>query len=148
MKKFLIISIAILTFSILRAQSNTANWVPITVEKDKSLLINVTSLSNFTGNEIYVWCLEEMNSPMSMEEVNGDIYKVRTYYHINKEINRYSILQIIFYDSKSNVLKQYSYKHASEKPEFKFSHPITRNSDVDKILAKCLEYLNQPIEKK
>lgn len=138
----------ILAFSLLKAQTNTENWVSVIIEKDKSLLINVTGLSNFTENEIFIWSLEEMNSPMTMEEVKGDIYKVRTYYHINKEINRYSILQIIFYDSKSNVLKQYSYKHASEKPEFKFSHPITQNSDVDKILTKCIEYLNQPIEKK
>jgi len=124
------------------------NWVPVSIEEDIYLFVNVSGLSSFTGDEIFVWSLQEMDPPMTMEEVNGDIYKVRTYYHINREINRYSIKQIIFYDEKDNVLKQYSYDHKSDKPEFKFNYPIIRNSEVDKILLKCMEYVGPSIEKK
>jgi hypothetical protein len=148
MLKILLIPLLLNTASFLHAQSSSENWIPITIEKDQSLFINVTGLSTFTGDEFFVWSLQKMNSPMTMEEVNGDIYKVRTYYHINKEMKRYSILQIIFYDKENNVLKQYSYEHNFDKPEFIFNYPITPNSDVDKILLKCFEYFNPDSGKK
>jgi len=146
MRKILLIPLLLLTASLLHAQSSSENWVPTIIEKNQSLFINVTGLSTFTGNEFYVWSLQEMNSPMTMEEVDGDIYKVKTYYHIHREMKRYSILQIIYYDRENNVLKQYSYEHNVNKPEFIFNYPITGNSDVAKILLKSSEYLNPATE--
>ena len=131
-----------------QAQTASENWIPVSIEKDISLFINVTGISNYSLEDLYIWSLQEMDPPMSMEEIHGDIYKIRTYYHINGEMNRYSIIQIVFYDSRNNVLKQYSYEHKSDKPEFKFSYPIIRNSEVDKILTKCLEYISSTAEKK
>lgn len=148
MQKLFIISL--LFFSALAVQGQTLleNWVPVIIEENRSVFINITGLSTFTGKELYVWSLQELSSPMTMEEVKSNIYKVRTYYHINREINRYSIVQIIFYDEKNNVLKQYSYEHNSDKLEFKFNYPILSNSDVEKILSKCKEYLNPSTENK
>ena len=131
----------ILICTLSKAQNANENWVSVSVENDKSLYINVTGLSKFQGNEIYVWSLEEVNPPLTMEEVNGDIYKIKTYYHINKELTRYGIMQIIYYDKKNNVMKNYNYKRTTENPEFIFNYPIFKNSDVYKILAKCLEYI-------
>ena len=148
MQKFFFISFLFFTLCLLQAQTVSENWVPVSIEKDRSLFINVSGLSSFSGAEFFVWSLQELISPMNMEGVKGNIYKVRTYYHINREINRYSIIQIIFYDEKDNVLKQYSYEHKSDKPEFRFNYPIILNSDVDKILTKCLEYMSPSIEKK
>lgn len=147
MKK-LLFAFLLIALSISQSQSLNENWVPISIEKDKALYINVSGLSIFNDNELYVWSLQELNPPMTMEEVDGNIYKVRTYYHINREINRYSIVQIVFYDEHNNVLKQYSYEHKSDNPEFKFNYPIIRNSELDKILSKCLEYISLPKEKK
>jgi len=138
----------LITFCFSFAQTIKENWVPVSMEKDRAMYINVAGLSSFMGDEIFVWSLQEMNSPMTMEEVNGDIYKVRTYYHINKEINRYSILQIIFYDEKDNVLKNYSYERNSEIPEFKYNSPIIKNTEVAKILTKCLEFIDSAVEKR
>ena len=126
---------------ILHAQSSVENWVSVSIENDKSLYINVTGLSEFQDNEIYVWSLEEVNPPLTMEEVNGDIYKIKTYYHIDKELFRYGIMQIIYYDKNNNVMKHYNYNRTTENPEFIYNYPIIKNSDVYKILEKCLEYI-------
>ena len=126
---------------ILIAQTTTENWVSVFIENEKSLYINVTGLSEFKGNEIYVWSLEEVSSSLTMEEVNGDIYKIKTYYHINKVLSRYGILQIIYYDKNNNVLKHYNYNRTTENLEFIYNYPIIKNSDVYKIYAKCLEYI-------
>ena len=125
----------------LQAQSSTENWVPIATEQDKSLFINVTGLSGFQDDEIYVWSLEEMDSAITMEEVNGDIYKIKTYYHINKKLFRYGVVQIIYYDKNNNVLKSYNYSRDTENPDFIYNFPIIKNSDAYKILAKCLEFI-------
>jgi hypothetical protein len=146
MQKFLLLFSFFVTVSLLHAQPSSENWVPITLEKDHSLFINVTGLSSFTGDDFFVWSLEEMDSPITMEEVDGNIYKVKTYYHINKEMKRYSIIQIIYYDRENNVLKQYSYQHNLDKPEFIFNSPIFHNSYIEKILLKSSEYL-KPSEK-
>ena len=132
---------------IIHSQTISENWIPLTIEKEESLFINVAGLSNFTGNEFYLWSLRELSKPMSMEGVSGDIYKIKTYYHIDKEIKRYSILQIIYYDEKGNVLKQYSYEHKLDKTEFKFNYPVKGNRDLEKIVDKSLEFLG-PAEAK
>lgn len=133
---------------LLHAQETSESWAPVYIEGDNALYINVSGLSVYRGEEIYVWSLQEMSTPMEMEEVDGAIYKIRTYYHINKETKRYSIIQIIYYDEKNNVLKQYNYEHKSDIPEFKFNYPILNNSDMYRILSKCLEYTNQSSEKR
>ena len=131
---------------ILEAQTSSENWVAVSVENDKSLYINVTGLSEFRSNDIYVWSLEELNTPLTMEEVNGDIYKIKTYYHINKEHTRYGIMQIIYYDKNNNVMKHYNYSRTTENPEFIYNYPIIKNSDGYKILVKCLEYITSVIK--
>ncbi|MCX6167769.1 MAG: hypothetical protein NTX65_00380 [Ignavibacteriales bacterium] len=148
MRRIFIVLLLFITIGLLHAQSSTENWVPIVIEQDESLFINITGLSTYKGDEFFVWSLQELKSPMTMEGVDGDIYKIKTYYHINKEMMRYSILQIIYYDRQNNVIKQYSYEHNVNKPEFIFNYPITNNSDVAKILLKSFEYLNPGVEKK
>jgi hypothetical protein len=139
-KYFFISSIILLTLS-LEAQEVKENWIPISIEKDESLFINVNGISSFLGDDIFIWSLQELNPSMTMEEVKGDIFKVKTYYLINKRLMRYSILDIIFYDLNNNVLKNYHYENKYQNPEFKYNYPIIRNSEVDKILTKALEFI-------
>lgn len=142
MKKYFFVSLLLTCAISSKAQNVNENWVSVSIENDKSLYINVTGLSEFQGNEIYVWSLEEVNPPLTMEEVNGNIYKIKTYYHINKELFRYGIMQIIYYDKDNNVMKHYNYNRTTENPEFIYNYPVIKNSDVYKILEKCLEYIS------
>lgn len=141
MKKYFFVSLLLTCAISSKAQNVNENWVSVSIENEKSFYINVTGLSEFQGNEIYVWSLEEVNPPLTMEEVNGDIYKIKTYYHINKELFRYGIMQIIYYDKNNNVMKHYNYNRTTENPEFIYNYPIIKNSDVYKILEKCSEYI-------
>ena len=126
----------------------TENWVPVIIDNESSLYINVTGLSSFQGDDFYVWTLEETKRPITIDEVNGDIYKTRTYYLFNKQSGRYSILQIIYYDEKENVLKSFSYNVETDNPDFRFNHPLFKNSDTEKVYQKCLEVINEGKPKK
>ena len=141
MKKYILFFLFLICTFSSKAQNANENWVSVSIEENKSLYINVTGLSKFQGNEIYVWSLEEVNPPFTMEEVSGDIYKVKTYYHINKELSKYGIMQIIYYDKNNNVLKHYNYSRNTKNPDFLYNFPIIKKTDVYKILEKCQEYI-------
>ena len=133
--------IFLFTTLLIYAQKSNENWVGVDIENQSALYINVTGLSNFTGDDIYVWTLEETKEPMSLDGVEGDIYKTKTYYLINKKLQRYSIMQVMYFDENDNILKSYSYEHNSDNPDFKYSTPILKDSEMEKIFIKCLEFI-------
>ena len=123
------------------AFAQSENWIPVYSDDDKSAYINVTGLNAYQEGDIFVWIQEEYSNALQMEEIDEKIYKVKSYYMISKELKRYSLLDVIYYDEDSNVVKSYSYEHKYDKPEFKYSSPILKNTDMEKILAKCLEVI-------
>ncbi len=147
LQKNFLLMIFILIASAVMAQI-TENWIPIAINSEGSLYINAASLSSFQGDEFYVWTRQETKTPFTIDEVDGDIYKTKTYYLFNKQSGRYSILQIIYYDRKDNVLKNFSYNVKTNNPDFRFNHPLFKNSDIEKIYLKCLEVINEAKTKK
>jgi hypothetical protein len=148
MNKKYFVFILLAAQSYLCAQNTSENWLPVSSESESNLFINISGLSSYTGDDIYVWTQQEYTSPITMEEVDGRIYKAKTYYLINKSLLRYSIQQIIYYDKKNNVIKHYGYEHDSENPLLKYNYPVFKNSDAEKILLKCLVFISQSAENK
>ncbi len=124
----------------LRAQAIKENWTPVNNNSNK-IYINTVGLENFKEDDIYVWVLEEHRQPIVMEGIDVKIYKTKTYFLLNKHLRRYSILQIIFYDSKNNVIKSYNYERNNDNPDFKYRSPILEGSDVSVVLLKCIEVI-------
>ncbi len=120
------------------AQINNEKWVAVSGKNN--ILINTNGLEKFKGNDIYVWVIENHSPAINIESVKGDIFKSKTYYLINKESQMYSFLEKIFYDQDNNVLKSFSYKRNMEIEKFKYNYPILKDSDMEKILNKCLEF--------
>jgi hypothetical protein len=123
-----------------RAQAIKENWTPVNNNSNK-IYINTVGLENFKEDDIYVWVLEEHSPPIVMEGIDVKIYKTKTYFLLNKHLKRYSILQIIFYDSQNNVIKSYNYERNTDNPDFKYSSPILEGSNVSDILLKCIEVI-------
>lgn len=123
-------------------QSTKENWVPVNTNNSNKIYINTIGLENFKDNDIYVWVLEENDPPIIMEGIDAKIYKTKTYFLLNKYLKRYSILQIIFYDSKNNVIKSYNYSRNTDNINFKYSSPILEGSNVSVVLLKCFELIS------
>lgn len=128
----------------INAQTIKENWVPVNTNNSNKIFINTIGLENFKDNDIYVWILEENDPPIIMEGIDAKIYKTKTYFLLNKYIKRYSILQIIFYDAKNNVIKSYNYSRNTDNPDFKYSSPILEGSNVSLVLLKCVEINSSP----
>lgn len=122
-------------------QSSSENWVKVYADNEKITFINVTGLSSFKEDEIMVWAMEEISSGFKMEEIDDDIYKVKSYYMISKGLKRYSLVDVIYYNKKGNVIKTYHYSHDYDNLEFKYTSPITNGSEAEKIFAKCLQVI-------
>jgi hypothetical protein len=126
----------------IQAQSEKDNWILVDDNSSSRTYINTVGLEVFQGEDIYVWAMEENDPQIEIEGINAKIYKTKTYYLLNKNLKRYSMLQVIYYDTKNNVIKSYSYERKTDNPDFKYSSPILIDSVVEKILLKCNEVIN------
>jgi hypothetical protein len=135
----------ILTLSVFVSSTysqSTENLVPVYSDQEKIIYINVTGLSAFQEDQIFVWVQEEMAKPFTMEEVDGMIFKVKSYFTISKSMKKYSLLDVIYYDEGGNVLKTYHYERRSEYPEFQYASPIIENSEMERVFVKCMDVIN------
>ena len=123
------------------AQTEEEKWIVLSSDESKTVSVNVKGLSIFQGDEIYVWVQEDYVKPMEMEEISAGIAKAKFYYMINKALKRYSLVDVIYYDSGNNAIKNFHYNHDQDKPEYKYTSPIMNNSDMELILSKCLEII-------
>ena len=117
-------------------------WVLIYEGSVNTISIDINGLEKFTGDDFYVWSEEVNNTPIAIEGIANDVYKVRTYYHFNKKLFRYSMLIIIYYDKKGNVLKSFNYRVKSKIKDYQFNFPIIAGSDEQKIFNACLGIIN------
>ncbi|MEW6653955.1 MAG: hypothetical protein AB1394_10865 [Bacteroidota bacterium] len=123
--------------------AQTENWILVNSEKDKSIYINSVGLSIYQEGDFLIWVKEDYYVPIRMEEINDKIYKVKSYYMISRELQKYSLMEVIYYDEDNNVLQSYRYNRDYEDPHFKYSSPIIKNSDMEKIIVKCEELVKQ-----
>ncbi len=134
------IFIALLFVSTL-AFAQTENWVLVIAEDDKSVYLNSVGLNIYQEGDIFVWVKEEYSKAIRMEEIDEKIFLVKSFYIINRELLKYSLMEVIYYDQDKNVIKNYSYNRNYDNPQYKYSSPIISNSDMEKVLVKCEEII-------
>lgn len=143
MKRVLLFAFALLFAATLLAQDKQKNWVPVGNTYGSEIYIDVSDISKFKGDDIYVWAKQRNDPPITMEGIDEKIYQTKTYYLINKEIKKYSFLQIIYYNKQGNVIKSFDYKRPSDVEKYRYNYPIIEGSDAAAILQTCLTYLNK-----
>lgn len=136
---FLLISI--LLCSNIFSQESKEIWVSTDKTFGGGLYIDVYGLGSFKGDDFYVWSVQDVIPPLEIEGIDKDVYKIKTYYLINRALKKYSILEMVFYDENGNVVKSFNYKVDTQILAYKYSYPIYPNSDAEYILNKSLEYL-------
>ncbi len=140
---FSLFAIFILLSLSISAQSIEENWVPIDKIESQSFFINTTGLNSFKEDDIYFWTLEKHDPSLVIESVDGKITQTKTYYLVNKKLKKYSIMDIIYYDSNENVLANYSYKRNMENEKYKYNYPIIEESQMAIIFNEVLKYVGE-----
>lgn len=130
----------VMLFVVLGLYAQSADeWEMISATGVSVTYIEKKDLTIYNGTDVYLWVMEKHNPPIVIESVNGRIYKTKTYYLFNTELQRYSLLQIIYYDENDNVLKSYDYNRNTDIPSYKYNFPVIRGTTEEVILAKILE---------
>jgi len=135
--------IFILLISNLIAQGSKAKWVPVDIEGQDKVYVDIAGIENFSGEDIYVWTLTEHSIPIVIESISEKIYKTNTYYLLNTRLNKYSLLYIIYYDFSGNVLESFDYGRNTKVEIYQYNYPIWKASTEEKILNICLKYINK-----
>jgi hypothetical protein len=128
---------------VITAQTVKENWTLVVNREGSKISVELTGLEKYKDDDFYVWALEEHGSPITIESVPEKIYKTKTYFLFNKNLKRYGIIQLLYYDEKGNVLKHFSYLNDSQETSYKYSYPILPESDIELIFARCLEAMKK-----
>lgn len=132
--------LAIFIFSTqLLAQEGNGKWEAVYNEGTDRVFIDISGVSNFYGDDIYVWSLTEHTTPIELESIPDKIYRTNTYYLFNTRIRKYSILYIIYYDENKNVLASYDYGRNTKVEVYQYNYPLMKNSLEERIFNKCVE---------
>lgn len=134
MKKMFVILVVVLS---LFAQSSD-EWEMISASGTTITYLEKKDMKIYQGTDVYLWVMEKHNPPIIIESVDGRIYKTKTYYVFNKELKRYSMLQIIYYDADDNVLQSFDYSRNTNIPTYQYNFPVMRGTTEEVILNKIL----------
>lgn len=145
MRKLILISFGLflLLTASLTAQTVNENWTLVVNQGESKISVDLNGLDRYKDDDFYVWALEEHSSPIVIESVPKKIYKTKTNYLFNKNLKRYGIIQLLYYDEKGNVLKHFSYLNKSQETSYKYSYPILPESKVELIYNRCLEAMTK-----
>ncbi|MEN8192443.1 MAG: hypothetical protein ABFS12_06470 [Bacteroidota bacterium] len=133
--------------SIYSAQGNTENLIQVVSRGNDNIYIDTSGLDNFSGEDIFIWAVAEHSVPITIESIEKNISKTKTYYLFNKRLNKYSILFLIYYDDIGNVLASYDYNRNTNIEVYQYNYPIWENSTEYAILNKCIEIIDSKNQK-
>jgi len=137
----IILLIFYFSFNSLMAQSNE-EWIKVVSDENKTLSINKNEITQLS-DEIFFWTFEEYKNPTTIDEINDKIYFTKTYFHVNKELSRYRIVDVIYYDDEKNVIKSFHYSSSYEDPIYKYNMPIISGSEMEIVMKKILPLLEK-----
>jgi len=139
--KLSLITVILLCSIYINAQNQVPNWARVDYNYSGRMYIDINSIQNLNDTLVSVWTMEENFPPLSIESVNGKIYKTKTFFVFNKALYKYGILEIIYYDQKDNVLNSFSYRRNAESREYQYNYPLLENSVESAILIKCRQFI-------
>ena len=137
MKSKILLLFLILTFTF--AANPKEEYVKILGAEDLTVYIDKSSITA-KGDDIFVWIMQTHIPPLNIESVNKKIFKSKTKYVFNKDINRYGILEIVYFDARGNVIRKFDYSVKTDIETYKYSYPIIENSLEMKILNTIYYY--------
>ncbi|HEX2868101.1 MAG TPA: hypothetical protein VHO03_13730 [Ignavibacteriales bacterium] len=134
--------IFLLLFSgLLIAQGKDNSWIIVKNTAGYLLQADISTLKKKEKADVYVWGLQSYKEPIVIEGIGSRIYKVKTYYLINTELLKYSILKVTYYGSENRRITEFSYFDEMQQQSARYNYPILPGSDVEAIYNTTAKYL-------
>ncbi len=139
MKTVVKIMLAVLVLARVVSAQHSEEFVKILGAEDKTVYLDKASVKE-NGDEIYVWIMQTHIPPLNIESVNEKIFKSKTYYVFNKQLLRYGLLKIVYFNAKGEKIREFDYGTNTDIADYKYSYPIFENSLEKKILDTIYYY--------
>lgn len=133
----------LLLSGIMPAQGKDNSWIVVKNTAGNLLQADVSTLKKKEKADIYVWGLQSYKEPIAIEGISSRIYKIKTYYLINPELLKYSILKVAYYGSENRTITEFSYLDEMQQQSARYNYPILPGSDVEAIYNKTVKYLTK-----
>ncbi|MEI7811320.1 MAG: hypothetical protein WCJ01_02720 [Ignavibacteria bacterium] len=116
-------------------------WVAVRNRNNLNVRIDISTLRNIRNDDILVWSLETHKEPIVIDDISKRVFRTKTRFLINKALLKYSILEVVYYDSLNAVIKNFNYSNSVKMTPGTYSYPVLKNNIVEDILLKCIEYI-------
>ncbi len=136
------ILIAIVSFEA-NAQVLREKWEKVDGVQGDELFVNVNGIRKVKDSDIVAWTLQNHTVPLVIESVTSKIYKTKTSYLFNYKLKKYSLMEVIYYDSNNRVIQSFNYRNNSARQQLKYNFPVIPGSEMELILNKCMDTINQ-----
>ena len=134
----------LLSFQILlNAQSSESTWQKVDTRSEQNIYIDLKGLQHYTGDDIYVWVLENFDEPTEIDGSESEVLQTKTYYLFNRELKKYSILEIIYFNEDGAITDYFNYWRNLEVDAYKYNYPIVIGSNEETIFEVCVKYIDK-----
>ncbi|MGE5401680.1 MAG: surface-adhesin E family protein [Ignavibacteriales bacterium] len=140
MRRIFVLTCIVFISQAVYSQGTPLNWIQIIHQNNSDVRIDTSTIKRIGNDEILVWGLETYKAPIQIDSVSNKVYRVKTHYLINKNLLRYSILEIVYYDNKNNLLEEFSYSQDNEQSDG-YPYPVLPHSGMESILINSIEHL-------
>ncbi len=119
------------------AQSENHKW-KVLFSGEKNLWYDSTQLDTVTTTRFDVWVIELHKPVLTLDGVAGRISRTKTLYSIDREVGKYGLKKVVYYNNVNTELARYSYESDENTESTKYYFPII-NSDVFSAIFKVLD---------
>lgn len=142
MKKSLLFLLLLLTTAVF-AQEKEHRWKPLVQNEKDKIWYDAAMMDTSKAEVINMWILQMHKPPLRFDEIDGEVYRSKTYYTINLKNAKYGIVKVVYYNSASKELANFTYDILSIPDEIKFSYPIMEGSFLHQLIKEYFKLRGQ-----
>jgi hypothetical protein len=123
----------------LHAQSEDINWKVLIGTNNKKVWYDATTIDTAKGREFKIWLLELYKPPLNITGLKDPVYKSKTLYKLNLNIQRYGLSEILYYNASDKQIAKYNYDMPNITDEYQYSYPALENNQITALIKKYIK---------
>ncbi len=130
-----LVFLAVLIGSTSFAQSENHKW-KVLFSGAKNVWYDGTQLDTVSSSRFDLWIIELHKPALTLDGVAKKITRTKTLYSVDREIGKYGLKKVVYYNNVSTELARYSYESDDSTGTTKYYFPIINSELFDGIFKE------------
>ena len=117
------------------AQSENHKW-KVLFSGAKNLWYDGSQLDTVTAQQFDIWIIELHKPTLSVDGVKGKISRTKTLYSIDREVWKYGLKKVVYYNNVNTELARYAYENSDSGGTTVYYFPISNNELFDAVFKE------------